>query len=137
MPRPYALLVLAWALVRTLLGRLFGAPNGLRLFRANYDADRLPPFTKEEREELPTMSGCIACGLCDLEGATTARGDGGMALALAGSRSTPDADAAAHAIATLDDAVLAEREAVCPTRVPLVAVARLTRIRATAHERAA
>jgi hypothetical protein len=133
--RLHALWVLAWALIRTLFGRLFGGTGGLALFRANYDDDGLPPFTTEERAVLPQMSRCIACGLCDV-GGPTPRGAGPMDLALASSRQTPDADAAAISIARIDDALLAERERICPTRVPLVAIARLTRARAAATARA-
>ncbi|NOU26746.1 MAG: hypothetical protein HOO96_02475 [Polyangiaceae bacterium] len=42
-----------------------------------------------------------------------------MDLALASSRSMPDYDAAARSFAGASDAVLAEAEALCPTRVPL------------------
>ncbi len=121
--------VLAWALVRTLISRLFGARTGLALFRANYAEDRLPAATAEERA-LPSLSGCIACGLCDL-GLDRPLG-GAMDLALASSRATIDADAAEVGLAKLDDDALLAREALCPTRVPLLAVARLTRARAAA-----
>ena len=134
MARLHALWVLAWALIRTLFGRLFGGTGGLSLFRENYDDDRLPPATLEERALLPAMSRCIACGLCDVGGPTPG-GAGPMDLALASSRQTPDADAAVVGLARLSDEVLAERERICPTRVPLVAIARLTRARAAATAR--
>jgi hypothetical protein len=121
----HALLVLAWALVRTLLARLFGQTRGLAAFRENYDADRLPPATREERDAMPTMSGCIACGLCEFGSR------GPMELALVGARATIDADAAELSIAKLSDETLRAREAICPTRVPLVAIARLVRERAS------
>jgi len=133
-PSLHALFVLAWALVRTLIARLFGASRGLRAFRESYDADRLPPVTREERDAMPTMSGCVACGLCDLSSASdearSSSGASAMELALVGGRSTTDADAAVRSLATLDDAVLRRRESICPTRVPLVAIARLVRDRA-------
>ena len=124
MPSLHALFVLAWALIRTLVARLFGQTRGLKEFHENYDADRLPSATKDERDDLPRMSGCIACGLCDL-GAR-----GAMELALVGQRATTDADAAETSIARLDDDVLRAKEAICPTRVPLLAIARLVRARA-------
>src|SRR5271154_1237931 len=98
MDRLHALLLLAWALVRSLLAPLFGARRGLADFRRSYAADRLPPMTPEERRILPKLSGCIACGLCDGgEGARIARSQGAYAgvmdLMLASSRNIPDFDA--------------------------------------------
>ena len=55
-----------------------------------------------------------------------------MDLALASARSSVDADAATQGLAALPDHMLAAREKVCPTRVPLVAIARLTRARGSA-----
>ncbi|GAC1363321.1 MAG: hypothetical protein NVSMB47_15120 [Polyangiales bacterium] len=131
MPSLHALVVLAWALIRTLLARLVGGESGLLRFHRNYDADRLPAVTSAERAAMPSMQGCIACGLCDLDGATV-RGAGPMDLALASARTTVDADAASLGLAALSDEVLAAREKICPTRVPLVAIGRLTRARAAA-----
>lgn len=133
MQRLHALFVLAWALVRTLLARMLGAEAGVSAFRANYDADRLPPATVEERALLSSMTGCIACGLCDVSsplGAPSSHGAGPMDLALASSRMASDADAAVLGLVRLSDEVLSERERICPGHVPLVAIARLTRARA-------
>ncbi len=135
MTRLHALFVLAWALLRALVDRAFGRTTGLARFREHYAADRLPPATPEERAALPSMSGCIACGLCDL-GATRS-GHGPMSVALADARQTPDADAALVGLAALPDALLSARERVCPTHVPLVAIARLTRERAVSIAKAA
>jgi succinate dehydrogenase/fumarate reductase-like Fe-S protein len=123
----YALFLLAWSLVITLATGLFGTRRGLSAFRASYAKDRLPPVTKEERRRLPTLGGCIACGLCDFAGAVQqvpreagpSAFRGVMDLALASSRSMPDYDAAARSFAGASDTVLAEAEALCPTRVPL------------------
>jgi hypothetical protein len=123
-PSLQALFVLAWALIRTLVARLFGRTRGLKEFRESYDADRLPSVTEDERATMPTMSGCIACGLCDLGGT------GAMELALVGARATIDADAAKISLAKLSDETLRARESLCPTRVPLVSIARLVRERA-------
>ncbi|MFI5302895.1 MAG: hypothetical protein ACHREM_32800, partial [Polyangiales bacterium] len=84
----HAIALLAWSLVRTLLRRLFGERTGLRLFRANYADDRLPPPTADERALLPSLSGCISCGLCDVGGR------GPMELAVAAARTSSDSDAA-------------------------------------------
>ena len=73
MERLHAALLLAWALLRSLLAPLFGARRGLSEFKASYAPDRLPPVAPDERRAPPKLSGCIACGLCDLgEGARVA-----------------------------------------------------------------
>jgi hypothetical protein len=77
---------------------------------------------------LPTLSGCIACGLCDVgEGARETQSGGAYAgtmdLMLASSRSMPDFDAAARSFAAMSDERLAELERRCPTRVPMRQVA--------------
>ena len=135
MDRLHALLILAWALVRSLLAPLLGTRRGLAEFRSNYAADRLPPLTPEERVLLPQLSGCIACGLCDVgEGARMARSGGAYAgvmdLMLASSRNMPDFDAAARSFAAVGDERLAELEARCPVRVPMRKVAAFVRVKA-------
>lgn len=122
----HAIALLAWSLLRTIVRRLFGERIGLPLFRANYAADRLPPASREERARLSLLSGCVACGMCELGGR------GPMELALAGGRSSTDSDAAVLALAKLDDDALRRRQALCPTQVPLVEIAALTRARANA-----
>jgi succinate dehydrogenase/fumarate reductase-like Fe-S protein len=133
--RALALAVLARSLVRTTIQKLFGAPTGIGLFHENYDGDRLPPVTKEEREAFPTFSRCIACGRCDVgEADRIARSNGAypglMALALASSRSMPDFDAARLAWDHVPEEVLAEKEKTCPTGVPFRALARFVRDKA-------
>lgn len=134
--RLHALLLLAWALVVTLFRRAFGrGPRGLALFRANYDADRLPPVTAEERIELGGFSGCIACGRCDRgDGPRIASSKGAfpgtMSLMLACSRSMPDYDAAVRAFAYVTDEELAEKEGLCPTGVPMRRIATFVRNKA-------
>ena len=135
MGRLYALLILAWALVRSLLAPLFGTRRGLADFRKSYAPDRLPPISPEERRTLPMLEGCVACGLCDVgEGARIARSGGAFAgvmdLMLASSRSMPDFDAAARSFDAVGDARLAELEARCPVRVPMRKVAAFVRAKA-------
>ena len=125
-------LLLAWALVRTLLGNLVGERRGLADFQRSYAPDRLPPMSPAERLALPAFSGCIACGLCDVgEGARAAASGGAYAgvmdLMLASSRSMPDFDTAVAAFDAIGDARLAELEARCPTRVPMRAIAHFVR----------
>ncbi len=124
MGRLHALLILAWALVRSLLAPLVGARRGLADFRRSYAADRLPPVSAEERRLFPRISGCIACGLCDVgEGAAIARSGGRYAgvmdLMLSSSRSMPEYDAAVRSFEAVGDERLATLEARCPARVPM------------------
>lgn len=131
-----ALFLLAWALIVTLFRRAFGrGPRGLALFRANYDADRLPPVSQEEREELSSFGGCIACGRCNVGDGPKMASSGGafpgtMALMLAGSRSMPDYDAAVRGFAFVSDEELAEKEGGCPTGVPMRRIAGFVRRKA-------
>ena len=127
-----AVLLLAWALVRTLVGNALGLQRGLKEFRASYARDRLPPITPEERGELAAFSRCIACGLCDVgEGARRVASGGVyggvMDLMLASSRSMPDYDAAARSFDAIGDERLAELEKRCPTGVPMRRVAAFVR----------
>lgn len=128
--RMKALFLLALALVRTLVGRLFARrASGLASFRENYDADGLPPVTADERAAMAEFGRCIACGLCDRGEAAriaASRGEyrGVMPLMLAASRSMPDYRLAARSFAHVPDAALAEKERLCPAHVPMRRIAR-------------
>jgi hypothetical protein len=135
MGRLYAVVILAWALVRSLLAGLFGGRRGLADFRQSYAPDRLPAVTPAEREILPVLGGCIACGLCDVgEAAAIARSGGQyrgvMDLMLASSRSMPDYDAASRSFRAVGDERLAVLERRCPARVPMRRVAAFVRAKA-------
>jgi succinate dehydrogenase/fumarate reductase-like Fe-S protein len=135
MGRLHALVILAWALARSVFSSLTGGRRGLSDFRRSYAADRLPAVTPAERAALPPMSGCIACGLCNVgEGAriaaATGRYAGVMDLMLASSRSMPDYDAAARSFDAVGDDRLAELEGRCPARVPMRRVAAFVRAKA-------
>lgn len=124
-----AVFVLAWAIFKVFLKRLFNRTTGLPQFRAAYDGDRLPPYDSADRALLPRLSGCLACGRCDVgEGARMAASNGSypglMAVVLACSRSTPDFDAAARVLASVPESSLREREGCCPANVPFVELAR-------------
>jgi hypothetical protein len=140
-PRLKALFLLAWALIRTVFRRMFTNDNdGIRRFVENYAADRLPPVSPEERERLMGFGRCIACGLCDRgEGARIVASGGTyrgvMSLMLAASRSMPDFDAAALSFAHVPDEVLAEKEAICPTAVPMRKIAHFVQSKARELER--
>jgi hypothetical protein len=130
-----ALWLLAWTLVLTLVRRLLRPSAGLTAFRENYDGDGLPPVTPQERATMATFSRCIACGMCDRGEAERIRASGGayrgvMPLMLAASRSMPDYRAAAYSFSFVSAEVLEAKEAVCPTRMPMLAVARFVRAKA-------
>ncbi|MCL2449364.1 MAG: hypothetical protein FWD17_10475 [Polyangiaceae bacterium] len=135
MGRLHALVLLAWALVRSLLAPFFGARRGLREFRQSYAADRVPPIGPDERRILPALGGCIACGLCNVgEGNAIVQSQGAYAgvmdLMLASSRSMPDYDAAVRSFDAVGDARLRVLEAQCPARVPMRKVAAFVRAKA-------
>ena len=130
-----ALWLLAWTLVLTLVRRWLRPSAGLTAFRENYDGDGLPPVTPEERAMMATFSRCIACGICDRGEAERIRASGGayrgvMPLMLAASRSMPDYRAAAYSFSFVPGEVLEAKEAVCPTHMPMAAVARFVRAKA-------
>lgn len=128
MERLHALLILAWALVKTLLWPVFGTRRGLAAFEESYaKKENLLPVGPEERRELPSFSRCIACGRCNVGEASRVVASKGayagvMDLVLASSRSIPDFEAAARSFEAVDDARLAELEGVCPTGVPMRAI---------------
>jgi hypothetical protein len=131
----HALLLLAWALVRSIAGSLFGRRRGIEAFRASYAGDGLVPLDAAERDQMRRFGGCIACGLCDAgEGAAIVRSAGTyrgtMDLMLASSRNMPDYDAAARSFAAVGQDRLAELEGRCPARVPMRAIAVFVRTKA-------
>ena len=128
MERLHALVILAWALVKTLLWPIFGTRRGLRAFEESYgEKEHLLPVGPDERKALPTFSRCVACGRCNVGEASRVVASKGayagvMDLVLASSRSMPDFEAAARSFDAVDDARLAELEAICPTAVPMRAI---------------
>lgn len=121
--------LLGLALLKTLLLRAVSRKgDGIAKFRENYDADGLPPVTPEERRGFAAFERCVACGLCDRgESGRMARSGGAyrgvMALVIAGSRSMPEFRAAAYGFRFVPDEVLAEKEGICPVRIPFRRVA--------------
>jgi hypothetical protein len=124
---------LALALLRTLLRRVFlRHRSGLAMFRANYADDGLAPLTAEQREAMSGFGKCVACGLCDRgEAERIAQSNGAysgvMLLMLSASRSMPDFAAAARGFACVPDDALAEKERLCPARVPMRRIAAFVR----------
>jgi hypothetical protein len=135
-PRLKALFLLAFALIRTVLRRLFfRRTDRLSAFRDNYAADGLAPLSPEQRGTMEEFGRCIACGLCDRgESERIARSSGAypgvMQLVLAASRSMPDFGAGAVGFAHVPDEVLAEKELICPTHVPMRKIARFVKDKA-------
>lgn len=135
--RALALVVLAWSLIKVLVGRLFGRKTGLPLFHENYDADGLAALDAAERERMPRFERCIACGRCDIGEADRIAASGGryaglMPIVLASTRNMPDYTAAAEALDFIPEAELTRKEKVCPTGVPFVELAKFVRSKATA-----
>jgi hypothetical protein len=135
--RALALVVLAWSLIKVLIGRMFGRKTGLPLFHENYDADGLPSLDAAEREQMPRFERCIACGRCDIGEADRIAASGGryaglMPIVLASTRNMPDYQAAAEALAFVPEAELVRKEKVCPTGVPFVELAKFVRSKAIA-----
>jgi len=126
--RLHAALILAWALVKTLLAPFFGARRGLREFEQSYaKKGGLLELDEGQRRELPEFGRCIACGRCNVGQASrivASKGayQGVMDLVVASSRSMPDFEAAARSFEAIDEAHLAEIEPVCPTSVPMRAI---------------
>lgn len=124
-----AVLLLTLAVLRTFVRRLFGGKKGgIAAFREHYAADGLAPLSAEQREAMRGFGRCIACGLCDRGERERIASSGGayrgvMQLVLAASRSMPDFGAAALGFAHVTDEVLAEKERICPTRVPMRRIA--------------
>jgi hypothetical protein len=125
--RVYAIVLLGLAFARSLISTLLGTKRRLQAFEENYASDRLSRVTAEERRMLPTLSGCVACGLCDVGPGISKL----MALALAGARSMPEYDAAALALGDITAPEIAQAEARCPTRVPLGRLVAFVRTKAT------
>lgn len=133
-----ALFLLALALLRTLWRIAWHRHiDGLARFRANYAEDGLTSINEQERVEMRRFGRCIACGRCDrgdaprvLASKGTFRGT--MGLVLAASRSMPDYRAAALGFSHLSEAALANKELLCPTRVPMREIARFVQSNAAA-----
>jgi hypothetical protein len=133
-----ALFLLGLAFVKVLVLRLLtGKRDGIALFRRNYDADGLPPVTADERAGFAAFERCIACGLCDRGEAGRIAQSGGayrgvMALVIAGSRSMPEFRAAAYGFRFVPDEVLAQKERLCPVRIPFRRIAAFVQSKAEA-----
>lgn len=122
------------ALVAHPLRRLLSEEEGTgrQRFLGNYAAEGNIPFTDADRAVLKGASRCIHCGLCNaydralLETSRQLYG-GASLIAPSYARATPDLPRARAALAEATDARLLRAEAVCPTRVPLRALAQLLR----------
>jgi hypothetical protein len=132
MEKLHVLWILGWALLRSMLASVFRVRRGLRAFQESYAGDGLPAVSPAERRVLPTLSGCIACGACDVGAGPAIAASHGMFagvmdLILASSRSMPDFDVAARSFDAIGDDRLEELEGLCPARVPMRKVAAFVR----------
>jgi hypothetical protein len=121
---------LAWrALVAHPLRRAFDTgPRGREKFLAHYAPEGLVPTTPADKAMLAAAGRCIGCGLCDAHDGHLSRLPkaiyGGAALIpLRYARSSVGLVHAREALAAIDPRALREGEEVCPTRVPLAALA--------------
>lgn len=128
--------LLAWSLLETLVLRLLRPGRaGLAKFESNYEKDRLLPLTTDQRVLLPSISGCIACGRCDVgQGTRMAESDGTyrglMAFVLSATRSLPDFDAAAVVADRLSTSDLVALQRRCPADIPFSDLAAFVRDKA-------
>ncbi len=98
--------------------------DGLHRFLANYAVEGLLPMTAEDHQVLRGASRCIHCGLCDAFGPRSEGSfQGASSLPVAYSRATPHLVNLESALSNLRAEALERAEAVCPTRVPLRALA--------------
>jgi succinate dehydrogenase/fumarate reductase-like Fe-S protein len=134
---PVSLLRLGWYFGKRLIARLFFRQHGLARFEAQYGSEGLFALAPEEREAVASLSKCIACGICDASfgpyhGIARSSLRGPSDLVLAQSRSLPDWDALAPALAQLERGRVEEIEALCPAQVPFERVLRVAKKRAEA-----
>ncbi|HWV37927.1 MAG TPA: (Fe-S)-binding protein [Vulgatibacter sp.] len=139
-------LYLAWrALVVQPLRRIFGkVGRGEACFLENYGPEGLVPTPAKDKAMVAAASRCISCGLCDqIDGQLGAisRGDydGVSLLPRQYARSSVELVHARRAVEAIDPERYRAAEAICPTGVPLVALAgwlrdRLLRARSAAKE---
>jgi hypothetical protein len=135
-----SLVRLGFYFFRQLLRRVTARESGLARFEANNNADRLRPLTPDEREALPSFSGCIACGMCDAvfdayDRTPRSQFRGPSDLPLAYTRNLPDYDALPPFIAHLRQGDLEHLERVCPARIPFRRLAVFVERRADALPR--
>jgi hypothetical protein len=98
--------------------------DGLHRFLANYAVEGLLPMTAEDHQVLKGASRCIHCGVCDAFGPSSQGSfQGTSLLPVAYSRATPHLVNLEGALSNLKAESLERAEAVCPTRVPLRALA--------------
>src|SRR5512140_609352 len=122
------------ALVAHPLRKLFHPEegSGIQRFLRNYAPEGNIPLAAEDRAVLQGASRCIHCGLCDafalaLDAVPRTVDPGVSLLPVCYARATPDLPHARAALAALGEDQIRGAEAVCPTRVPLVALAQLLR----------
>lgn len=112
------------------LRRILGltGPEGKEAFLANYAPEGLAPTSPDDRAHLEAASRCISCGLCDaFDGLLGSRAlgsyDGVSLLPRQYGRSSVEWTHLRAFFDAVEPEAYREAEKVCPTRVPLVALA--------------
>lgn len=120
----YSILYIGTHLISRLIRRLFGIRSpGLKEFRSFYQADRILPYSKEEKILTREFSNCIQCGLCDLGCRALATFSQEIFLPPSFlstlTRSIPDFSGLVETPYEELCGDIAASEALCPTKVPI------------------
>ncbi len=127
---------------------------GLERFHENYRDDHLTPIAPAERERLPALGACIACGLCEADcpalaslaaappAAAAAAAAAPVARPIRQTRGIPDYGALEPALAAIEGrcqsgcaGCTAPCTSVCPTGVPLPELVEFVRAHLEAMQR--
>lgn len=124
-------LYLAWraAVVHPLRRLRERRPRGLVGFIDHYGSEGLLPTTSRDKAMLAAAGRCISCGLCDeldghLRSVAHPGYQGASLFSRQYARSSVEIAFAREVLEAIDPERYREGEAVCPTRVPLVELAR-------------
>ena len=126
--RLFALFLLGFALIKTLLLRLLPRRSPLRGFDERYGVEGILAVTAEEHAILIGASRCIACGRCNDDRAPSGAPERRvMDLVLQGVRSLPGFRRTAVEFEGLRLEAARQAESRCPVGVPIVALHELVR----------
>jgi hypothetical protein len=130
--RAFALLLLAWSLLTTVVRRLLPGRPALRQFEDHYAREGVLSVTPDEHRLLTMSYVCTGCGQCDRGEAEriqhTRKGYRGLAaMVLGGTRSLVDYDVVSNSISEVPHDALVAAEKACPEGVPIVKLVGLIR----------
>ncbi len=115
----YATAFLGWHFLKHVGRRLCGIKSpGFKEFLNFYQADKIVPFSPQDKTLLPLLGRCISCGLCDSSCPTLMQNHLGPSFLPHASRSIPDFAGNLPLNLTSCDAC-AGCETMCPTGVPI------------------